>query len=289
LKPFTLNDITLSITSLARPKELERTIEYIKELPHIQVILNGANVDAYQRLIRKFASHIRFIINKKNIGVAAAWNQGIVVSNTQFTVLSSDDLEYPQGWTDTLLMAINKNDGFLQFSLSDPMSFSSFCVDKRLIAEQGWFDQNFPLAYYEDEDWYLRFRERHCLYNNPKPYEEIIPRLKVVIRHPHAVKWKIIPINRYYFEMKWKKLKNPDLKCLHSRENVQYQRRIKEPVWPELEKIRQHYLNGNFSSRLWIYDKPSLSIQILIKLAQSRLIVVVFFTLKTIAQRIKNW
>ena len=58
----------------------------------VQVILNGANSDRYSSVLDKYGDHARFIANTKNIGVAAAWNQGVVEAATRYVVLSGDAL-----------------------------------------------------------------------------------------------------------------------------------------------------------------------------------------------------
>jgi hypothetical protein len=129
------------------------------------------------------------------------------------------------------------------------------------------------MAYYEDEDWYLRFRERLELYDNPLTYDAIIPRLKSVIRHAHkSGKWAVTA-NYIYFHLKWKRKKQPGPKTLHSRQNLNYQRRLPEPSWPEIGEIREAYGKNDFSKKEWKYSKPAGFIRILSFLTNNR-----FFT-----------
>lgn len=268
-----VDDFTLSITSLARSEELNHTLSMVKEFPNIQVILNGGDLDLYRDVIVQHKDHVRFIINKRNLGIAAAWNEGVIYSRTRYVVLSSDDITYTQGWYDSLIDTINSKRAPLQVSLSYPFSYSCFCVDKKLIAIQGWFDHNFVRAYYEDEDWYLRFRERLALHNNPIPSEEIIPHLKSVIRHPHkTAPWNPIP-NRLYFYWKWQRQKRFDDTCLHSRELQPFRRRLREPDWPIMEKIREAYGNGDYGEKPWIYSPPRWEIRNVDRYLNNRLAV----------------
>jgi len=270
-KDLSRDDFTLSFTSLSRAQELGRTLSMVEGFPNIQVILNGADIEMYQPVIRDFEHRVRFIINKKNLGVAAAWNQGIICSNTRYVVLSSDDLEYPPHWFDPLLETMNKASAPLQASLSHPMSFSCFCIDKKLIALQGWFDHNFTVAYYEDEDWYLRFRERLGLYNDPVPYDEIIPRLKTVIRHPHEhASWNPVP-NPVYFHWKWQRRPKFDGSCLHSRQHHPYKRRLREPNWPLMAEPRRAYEHGDFSERHWVYSLSRWEMRVLTRMTSNHL------------------
>ena len=249
-------DFTLSFTSVARSCELDRTLRMVEGFPNIQVILNGANLAEYGEVIGKYHKNVRFIVNNRNLGIAAAWNEGLILSNTRYAILSSDDIVYPPGWFDPLLDMMNRKDAPLQASLSHPMSFSCFCIDKKLIALQGWFDHNFTMAYYEDEDWYLRFRERLGLYNTPTSYEQTIPLLKTVVRPPHKrTPWNPIP-NEVYFLWKWQRLPKSEAGCLHSRELVPYRRRLKEPHWPLMEGARRAYSNDDFREKTWAYSPP---------------------------------
>jgi glycosyltransferase involved in cell wall biosynthesis len=258
-----LANLTLSITSVARPQELARTLGMLRGFPAVQVILNGPNLDDYRSVIHEHRDSVRFIINRRNLGIAAAWNQGIVCSNTRFVILSSDDLGFPDRWVDPLVTLLSRPDPPLQISLSYPMSYACFCVDKRLMTLQGWFDHNFTRAYYEDEDWYLRWRERLRLHNDPVPSEEIVPHLRSVNRHPHTrAPWNAIP-NTVYFNWKWRRMSRFDDQCLHSRELVPYKRRLREPRWPFLVKVADAYREGDFTARVWQYAKPWLSMRVL--------------------------
>lgn len=154
-----------------------------------------------------------------------------------------------------------------QLSLSYPMSFSSFCLDKKLVGEIGWFDQNFPGAYYEDEDWYLRIREYHGLHgNNEVKYEELIPMTKSVVRHPHArANWNALA-NYVYFRLKWKKVKKTRSQSLHTREEVAVVRILKERKWTRYQKIRCSYQIGDYSKKQYSFIRPYLYLRILKKL-----------------------
>lgn len=270
---ISIDDITISITTLFRVEELGKTLATLDGFPNVQVILNGAEISKYESLIQKYESYVRFIINKDNIGVAAAWNQGIICSNTRYVVLSSDDLDYTSDWYVPLLKLLNTNSRLLQVSLSHPMSFSSFCIDKRLIGLQGWFDHNFTRGYYEDEDWYLRFRERLNLYNNRIPYEEIIPHLRTVKRPLQKRTYYNRVPNIIYFHLKWGRRASPNERCLFSRQGYAYYRRLPEPEWPLMANVRNAYLQGDYKSCPWSYSRPNLLMTTLTKVTDNRLVI----------------
>lgn len=249
-------DFTLSITSVARPKELEATLQLVMAFPNVQVILNGANLEDYQAVVDRYRDRVRFIVNERNRGIAAAWNQGVITADTRYVILSGDDLVFTEDWFDPLLDRMRRAHPPLQVSLSDPMSFSCFCMDKSLVALQGWFDHNFTRAYHEDEDWYLRFRERLGLHHDPVPYDEIIPRLKTVRRPEHKrAPWNAIP-NKVYFSWKWRRMPGFAPQCLHSRGLRPYQRRLPEPTWERMGPIREAYAAGKFGQQEWRYSPP---------------------------------
>ena len=280
---LTSQDFTISIASVARSKELDQTLTMLEDFPNIQVILDGANLQQYAPVINKYEERVNFIVNQKSLGVSAVWNEGIICSNTRYVILSSDHLIYPKNWFDSLLAIMGTENLPLQVSLSFPMSFSCFCIDKTLIALQGWFDHNFTRAYFEDEDWYLRFRERLGLYNNPISYEKIIPMLKTVIRpvNKYAPRniWNPIP-NKVYFLWKWQRMPAFDDKCLHSRQLVPYKRRLPEADWPLMQEARSAYGRGDFSTKLWVYSPPAWKIQLLTRITNKGFIIWLINTYK---------
>ena len=258
-----VEDLTLTIISLRRVAELDSTLGSVGSFPNVQVILNGAKLQDYEWIVQKYRGRVTFHINPKNIGVGAAFNQGIVTAPTRYVVLSGDDLQYSPGWADALVAWLNDNDPRLQVSLSEPVRFSSFCVDKALIAIQGWFDHNYTRIYYEDEDWELRTRERLGLYNDTTPSEEVIPRLGVVHRpHHESAPWNSIP-NRLYFWRKWQRVSSGDDRSLRLTPTIMVKRRVDEPSWAHLELVRASYRAGDYKAQPFVYDCPSRSLRLL--------------------------
>lgn len=249
------HSFTLSINSYVRPLELDRTLGTVGDFPNIQVILNGARLDRYREVMERHGGNVRFIVNDKNIGIAASWNQGIVISDTRYVILSSDDLEFTPGWYEPLIDIMGRETPPLHVSLSDPMSFSCFCIDKELIARQGWFDHNFASAYFEDEDWCLRLYET-LGYREPIPYDKLVPKLNTVRRHPHKRgTWNAVP-NKAYFIWKWKKAEVGGSGIVHTRAQVPYRRRLPEPSWPLMDSARQAYAAGDSGEQEWVYSPP---------------------------------
>ena len=278
----TLEDITVGIPTVARPQELERTLTYLSDVPNIIVFMNGAPPASYEDAQRNFGSKVKFLSSRSNIGVAGAWNRLLIESNTRWVILSSDDLEYPSGWEEKLLDLLNTPDPPRHISLSWPMTFSSFCVDKQLICEMGWFDQNFLCAYFEDEDWYLRLRELRGLHGNrDETYEHVIPALKTVVRRPHAKgNWDAVA-NYVYFRLKWKPC-GDETEALHTRVNKPVCRAFEEPRFTDYEPIRAAYANFDFSSKEYGTIAPKLYLRALKFLGSLELVKRLVSILKTV-------
>jgi glycosyltransferase involved in cell wall biosynthesis len=254
------NDVTIVLVSLRRPNELDRTLTALDGLPKVRVILNGARLSDYEPVIRDHPS-VEFVHNHANLGLSAAWNQGIVTSDTRYVVLSSDDLEYPPGWIYMLLEALNVEDPPLMVGLTDFPPLTAFCLDKRLIALQGWFDHNYSRVYYEDEDWFARCQERIGRHGQYTQWLDLMPRLRVVHRVQHrTAPWNSVP-NRVWFWRKWQRTQpGPDTMALPNGPEA-VKRRLAEPAWPHLDPIKQAYAAGDFQARDFVFDPPTLLIR----------------------------
>jgi glycosyltransferase involved in cell wall biosynthesis len=268
------SDLTITFMSLSRPEELDRTLQGIGQGPdHRSVILNGADLDAYRSVIQTHQSRVDFMVNPSNLGFAAACNQAIATSSTRYTVISGDDLEYSEDWMERLLERLNQPSPPGQLSLSYPLAFSSFCVDKSFVAGHGWFDQNFTRVYYEDDDWCLRVAERNGQPNRPGSAQDVMPRLDVVKRSPHErAPWNSVP-NRVYFYRKWKRLSEPSERSLYLRPHVSVERRLPDPVWPHLEPLRRRYEEGDYAAQPYVYDPPELRQRLLTRATSNRLVI----------------
>ncbi len=282
--PATADDISIVIVSLKRPRELDATLRSIGAAANVRVLLNGANREEYRNVITHHQSSVEFVENPRNLGVSAAFNQGIVLSDTRYVVLSGDDVGYDDNWMQPLLEALNSASPPMQVSLSEPLAFSSFCLDKTIIARQGWFDQCYTRIYYEDDDWSLRTMEQLGLGREPVSCQSVMPRLGVVHRPEHkAAPWNSIP-NRVRFWSKWERVAVPAPDTLYVRPNVLVRRKLAEPSWPHLEPIREGYARGDFSAKRYHYDPPPLGARLLTAATTNLL----FIGLRKLVQRLTN-
>ena len=268
----TADDITLSITTLNRPVQLQKTLQGAKQGPSTQVIINGGDASPYTDYL-KASPDLRLIVNRKNLGVTGSWNQGIVMSNTRFVVLSGDDLRFDSAWLQSLIERLNQGPAPTTISLSEPTRYSAFCIDKSTIPEMGWFDHNFSRVYYEDEDWFLRTQEHLGINNMRDAFSRLPERLDVVHRRPHAMaSWNSIP-NRLYFWRKWQRLAEESTDSFYLRPDIIVRRQRSEPVWPSLDALAHRYRLDDFSASEFTFDQPALVTRFLTLATSNRLFI----------------
>lgn len=270
---FEVKDFTLGIPTFSRPYQLRKTLKGILQYDiKVIVLINSQNINSEYYSVQKEFTNVNFVIENRSLGVARAWNKLIMLSPTPWIILSSDDLSYQEDWFDKLKHSINNNESkTYHYSLSWPMTFSSFCIHKKLISEIGWFDENFLTAYYEDEDWYLRIREHFLSESETNlSYEEIIPFLKCVSRKPHEnTSYNSVP-NYLYFRLKWKL--NEGGAKLRTRENIRVKRRINEKAKTIHQLARNSYLNDNYRTQVYIVEPRNWLLSIVLLISNTKLV-----------------
>ena len=146
----------------------------------IIVIDNGSN-DGTNEFISNI-SGITLISNKKNLGCAKSWNQGVRCSNGEWIIILNNDVRLPSKW---LINLINKakresidilspgiREGILNYDFEsyaenymDKMekafrnwtpNGACFSVSKSVFEKVGFFDENFEIGQYEDADFFRR-------------------------------------------------------------------------------------------------------------------------------------
>lgn len=84
------NEVTVIIVMYQESFDIiNKTLEHIKNFKKI-IIDNANNEDLKIKLVSKFSIY-KYILNKKNIGFSAGYNQGINLSNTRFTLILGPD------------------------------------------------------------------------------------------------------------------------------------------------------------------------------------------------------
>lgn len=177
------SDITLVIVSYYRGNRLRKCIETIKDMPNIIVWDNNTTGEELEiiKQIEKDYSHIKFVYNEENLGCTGAWNKGLILSETDWVLLCSDDMKFDDDWFDILNQILEEKPQLEQIHLN---AWNAFAFHKQTIVRMGWWDERY--RYYpsmEDDDWYLRTVEvlgyspygtwaEHILF--PKEYLDLI-------------------------------------------------------------------------------------------------------------------
>ena len=85
-----IKSITIVIVLFKESFEIiNKTLEYIKDFKII-IIDNANNQDLKKKIIKKFQIH-KYILNKKNNGFSAGYNQGIKLSDGKYTLVLNPD------------------------------------------------------------------------------------------------------------------------------------------------------------------------------------------------------
>lgn len=128
-----------------------------------------------------------YIKNKKNMGVARAWNQGIKKAKGDYIAIVNSDVEVYEHWATDMIESLQR----VQLVMATPMydlpfgraveardrrekwvyktpdeylsdfcDFSCFITTKGMYDEVGLFDEKYGLGYGEDVDFRLRLEEK---------------------------------------------------------------------------------------------------------------------------------
>jgi glycosyltransferase involved in cell wall biosynthesis len=95
------------------------------------------------------------IVMPNKSSLAELWNYCIAYSDTDWVLVCNDDAVFMKDWDKYLLDTI-ASEKFLQINL---LHYGGFCINKRMILRNGWFDERFRGGGFEDNDWQLRIFE----------------------------------------------------------------------------------------------------------------------------------
>jgi len=160
------------INCLNVTKKCLETIKYPQK--EIIIIDNGSKSEVRDYFKKK--KNIKYIKNSKNLGVAAAWNQGIKAAKYPYLIFLNNDTLLSPVALSNLSKAIEKDSTAHIISGSEArdqlsaLSFNQensrlvegafngafFCLSKTLIKKVGYFDEKFYPAYCEDIDYVWR-------------------------------------------------------------------------------------------------------------------------------------
>jgi len=204
-------------------KYTRQTIDTFKtKHPYIWVIVDNGSTDGTVKLLDSLAGSPNYVIirNGANIGVAKAWNQIIR------TCLSDPEFKYVFIMNNDLILNEHSLDPLIEFveahadygivsgintkehkveegRISDGCcDFSAFLLCRSCIEKVGLFDENFVLAYFEDNDYHERVKRagvKSCMVWW-SPFYHIGSRTITEGGVDHVAAFER---NREYFKRKW--------------------------------------------------------------------------------------
>lgn len=151
------------------------------DIPFRLVLVDNGSTDG----TRGFLSGVKdavVVMNEKNVGVAAAWNQGVSRTRGRWIVILNNDTVLPAGWLRRLvgfcerrgvhLASPSMREGELNYDLEayaadfvramggrrrpGVADGACFAVERRVFDAIGGFDERFFPASYEDADFFRR-------------------------------------------------------------------------------------------------------------------------------------
>jgi glycosyltransferase involved in cell wall biosynthesis len=127
--------------------------------PHLLIVSDAPEASdptiEYARSLHASLPRFDYIRNHHKKGLATLWNQCIYTSPTDWTLVCNDDAVFQDGWLAWLTEQISSGK-YLQVNL---LHYGGFCISKRMILKNGWFDERFRGGGFEDNDWQLRVYE----------------------------------------------------------------------------------------------------------------------------------
>ena len=160
-----LSDITIVIVSYYRGSRLNKCLDTLNKCPNVIVWDNNTTGEELDKVKQAEQNHpnVKFIYSEENVGLTKAWNQGIIQSETNWVLLTCDDMLFDKDWFEVLNNILEEKPYLEQIHLN---AWNAIVLHKQTIVRMGWWDERY--RYYpsmEDDDWYLRTVE--CLGYSP--------------------------------------------------------------------------------------------------------------------------
>lgn len=119
--------------------------------------------------LEEFADPDVWVTHKENKGIAASWNDGMMVARGQYICIINDDITVPSGWLEGLRIALDagvsvsgpgivgKTDDLMGIDNTHSW-FPGFCfmMNRSTMFAIGKFDERFSPFNYEDTDYWVR-------------------------------------------------------------------------------------------------------------------------------------
>ena len=148
----------------------------------VQIILidNGSSDGTAEYLAAR--TDVSVISNPVNLGCAAAWNQGVNASRSDYVVILNNDVILPSGWLEALVHFAEKGnfdvvspamrEGEYNYDIAEyAKAFVArmatvkrvgvangvcFMVKRQVFDQIGFFDEKFRIGQFEDSDFFRR-------------------------------------------------------------------------------------------------------------------------------------
>lgn len=134
---------------------------------HFCCVDAGSNDDTIKNLRRLANSitdrKIRICESIYRTSLSEAWNLGIMLSNTRYVIFASSDVEFlSHNLFDMMVEENNKTK--CKYLLVQ--NHAVFLLDKTIIPDIGWFDENFEIGPHFDCDYMIRASEKGYIISN---------------------------------------------------------------------------------------------------------------------------
>lgn len=177
-------DVSIVIPVFNQLRYTQICVESLKPtLPECSevIIVNNGSLDGTAEYLSELQD-VLVITNKDNMGCAAAWNQGVRASNSQWVAVLNNDIILSSGWLEGLIAFAEEKSldivspafregeynyniadyskGFIQrMRLVSRMGIAQgvcFMVRRPVFDRIGFFDEKFRIGQFEDADFFRR-------------------------------------------------------------------------------------------------------------------------------------
>jgi hypothetical protein len=177
---------------------------------HSDKTLQIKYLDNVTRFMHKFPN-VRYLTYDIGQSLSKCWNQLIILSHAEKTVILGDDVYIGDFFREQLDNNIGNYDFFTING-----AFAEFVVSKNCVRKVGWFDERLPRIGWEDTD----YRFRLTMAGLPQPNVKILGALNLQtdtegsdwVNDPIKPKTKYTYANEDFFKTKWiTKYYNPEV------------------------------------------------------------------------------
>ena len=124
------NNITAIIVSYYRGDRLRVCLESLKDLKNIIVWDNNTKGEELEKIkkVEKDFQHVEFIYSQENYGLTKPYNEGIVNSNTDWVLLTCDDMIFDNDWFEVFSQILAEKPQLEQIYLN---TFNAWLLHKK--------------------------------------------------------------------------------------------------------------------------------------------------------------